>query len=422
MKIAHATNYLPYYHAIVGGGEQAVYRLVKLQAKKGNKISVLATAPIKKPKEDFKFFSVNVSEDYFDKSGSFVRALKLSFFPFDLVSFISSYKILKKIKPDILHLHNFNILSFSVLQAAKILDIPTVLSIYDYWYFCPISMLFDNDYNVCEKYHGLNCVDCIKQKSNMPRTLLKLFLLLRKPVFNYFLNKIDAFVALSESSETILTNYGIKKEKVHKIPLLFSSKDFKLWKPEKLKKNLILYAGWVVRHKGLHILVKAMPEILKEFPDAKLIAIGDNTIDKKYTNMILKEIKKHKLEKNVSLLGRLSDEDFNKFLGEGNIIVIPEQWENMSPVFLPQSMINGKPIVASNIGGIPEFLENNRNGLICKPNDPHDFAEKMIWMLKNKDSANKMGENAKKDISKVFNEDEISKNLTSLYNSLIKKN
>jgi glycosyltransferase involved in cell wall biosynthesis len=419
MKIVHATNYLPFYHAIFGGGEQAVYRLAKLQVKKGYDVYVLSTKPVKKPKEDFKFFSVNIMEDYFSKIKSFVSAFKLVFFPVDLISFFSSYKILKKIRSDILHLHNFNILSFSILQAAKILKIPVVLSIYDYWYFCPLAMLFDKDWNVCKKYHGVHCSACLKTRSNIPEFLIKPFLFFRKVLFDHFLNKIDAFITLSNSSSRILKYYGINEEKIYTIPLSFSFKDIGFKISKKTEKNLILYVGWLVPHKGLHILIEAMPDILKKIPNAKLLVHGDDAVNKKYTSSIKEKIKMLGLEKNVLLLGKRSYDEVKADHSRASIIVIPEQWENMSPLFLIESMLSEKAIVASRIGGIPEFIKERETGLLADPKNPKDFAKKIIWILGNQKYAKKMGKAARKFALKVFDEDKTFNEIIELYKKLL---
>lgn len=93
----------------------------------------------------------------------------------------------------------------------------------------------------------------------------------------------------------------------------------------------------------------------------------------------------------------------------------------MSPVFLVDSMANNKVIVASRIGGMPEFIKNGKNGFLCEPNNPDDFAEKIVFLLKNKNTAKVFGERAQKNISKMINEDDIFKKLDKLYKSFVKK-
>ena len=418
MRICHATNWLPGYHKIWGGAEQASYRTIKLLIKNGYDVDVISTKPVKEPKEDFDFFSLRLQEDVFKKFGNKIEWFKEGVFPFDFLSFLQSYRILKKLKPDVLHLHNIKTLSLSIISVAKLLKIPVVLTIYDYWYFCLISTLFDKNEKVCKLFHGSYCADCV-EKLGLPRNISKFLLKSRKKIFDYFLNKVDKFIVLSKSSARILENYGIKKERISLIPLVFSPKKFKMRKVK--PSNLILYAGWFVRHKGLHVLIKAMPKILKEVPDAKLITVGDMKADPRYTKFVLDLIKKNNLEDKISVFGKVPDNEFEKIYEKSFVIAILEQWENMSPVFLVDSMANKKAIVASRIGGMPEFIKNGKNGFLCEPNNPNDFAEKIIFLLKNKNVAKIFGGRAQKDISKMINEDGIFKKFDKLYKSLVKK-
>ena len=131
-----------------------------------------------------------------------------------------------------------------------------------------------------------------------------------------------------------------------------------------------------------------------------------------------KVIKKNKLEGNVKLLGRMSHQEVLDFMQKVEVIAIPEQWEIAWPIALTEAMAVAKPTVASNIGGIPDFIDMGENGFLAEPTDIYDFADKIIWLLKNKRKAKKMGVKARKDILKITNENALVDKLMSLYESL----
>jgi glycosyltransferase involved in cell wall biosynthesis len=80
------------------------------------------------------------------------------------------------------------------------------------------------------------------------------------------------------------------------------------------------------------------------------------------------------------------------------VVVIPEQYENMSPLLMIEAMSMSKPVVISRAGGIPEFIEDGVSGWLANPLDPGDFADKIIRVFRDPDHAKAMGENARQRI------------------------
>jgi len=107
----------------------------------------------------------------------------------------------------------------------------------------------------------------------------------RKCIFKPFLSLIDEFIVLSQSSRKILIKRGISTKKISlrrlKYKILGSIEN-------KEEPNTLLYIGWLVPNKGLHVLVKALSKIKDK--DFKLWVIGDNEVDPTYTEYIKKLI------------------------------------------------------------------------------------------------------------------------------------
>ncbi|MBI3755103.1 MAG: glycosyltransferase family 4 protein [Deltaproteobacteria bacterium] len=184
-----------------------------------------------------------------------------------------------------------------------------------------------------------------------------------------------------------------------------------------MEDNSILFAGWIDEKKGLHILIDAMPEIFKKVPSAKLYVL-ELTSYKEYKNKILKKVDEYGLKDRFFMLGRLSSDEFKEYLKKANVVVVPEQWENMSPVIIAEAMAKAKPIVASRIGGIPEFIEHGKSGLLASHNNPKDFAEKIIQILQDKNKAIEMGKMARQRALEIFNEEKIKNQLLDLYQNV----
>lgn len=412
MKVVAVTDSLPNYHKTWGGAEQACLRMIEASLHEGIDVSVLTTRPdINACTGNLRFFNIPTLESYIKINA--IRSLKQLGIPFDPVSFIAIHRILKRLMPDVVHVHRVNILSLSAVKSARLLNIPVVVSIYDYYYLCPRETLIDSEGRKCTKYHSMECTECMRLKG--PKFLKKAFLSMRRKSFDYLLKGVYYHV-LSQSSFDILDSYGVSKNMIHKILQMFPIKNIE--SHSTTKRGLILYIGWIQERKGFHILLKAMPEILKSCTSAHIIAIGAINKDA-YFDRIESLIKDNGLSERVSILGKKDYSEVSAYMKEANVVVIPEQWENMSPVVLVEAMNYGKAVVASNIGGIPEFVVDGENGFLADPSSPKDFAEKIIKIIDNEDTAQMFGEKARRHIQQLMDEKRIMMEYKTMYKDMV---
>ena len=156
--------------------------------------------------------------------------------------------------------------------------------------------------------------------------------------------------------------------------------------------KILLFLGTLSPHKGPDVLLKAMPKILKNIPDAKLVFVGSGEIRKKLERIC----KKISVEKYVEFVGFVGD-TFKKALyyKSADVFVLPSFLEIFGIVNL-EAMACGIPIVASKVGGIPEIVKDGENGLLVPPRDSEALADAIIYLLENEDIREKMGKNGRK--------------------------
>jgi glycosyltransferase involved in cell wall biosynthesis len=342
------------------------------------------------------------------------------------VSGVSSYRILKEIRPDLLHLHRFNALSLSLIRSAVKLDIPVVFSMYDYWYVCPTSALVNGNNDMCRHFQGAGCADCYHYKNPLVEGvrniasglgLLPGAFRMRKMVFDRYLKKIDALVVLSDSWGEMIRRYGANGQTISAIPLpLFEG----IGKPDggHVEAGSMLFVGWVYPHKGLHVLIEAMPQIIRAVPEARLYVVESGVLDS-YKDGIMKSIAENGITEHVVFLGKRSNEEVQALLNKARVVVVPEQWAIAWPIFLTEAMACGKLIVASRIGDIPQFIKDGETGLLAEPDQPSDFAGQVIRMFQDGDTA-AMGEKARQKILRLCNEDRILERLMDVYTLVLR--
>lgn len=417
MKICFASDYLIGYHKQGAGAEQACYRVAKLLIRNGDDVVFLCTKPDSMPQEQLKVYGVKTMGQVF--FGKLIKKALRRFFPFDIAAGINSLKLLKDIKPDVLHLQNFNELSFSLVWAAKRLNIPVIFSVYDFSCVCPAGTLVNSGGESCGDFQGKYCSDCFSRRNKIINFLrifgiLKLGFILRKRITDYFFRKIDYFIALSETWKDLLIKYGVKKSKIVVIPLPLSQKTNFSGIPA--IGNSILFVGWIYPHKGLHILIEALPQILKEVPDATLKVV-ESGVDENYKNKIIKRAEEIGVKEKINFLGKLPNDKVQKLIQNAKVVAVPEQWGIAWPIFLTEAMVQARAIVASRIGNIPDFIADGENGFLAEPRNPADFAEKIILLLR-EEKAKEFGRKAREKIIQICDEDKISEKLKNLYKFL----
>jgi len=419
MKLCQVTDLLPGYHRLTAGAEQASYILIGMLCERDQDVSVLSTRPLKQPREKFRFYSVPTLEDYLGKKlGKLFKAFKWAFLEFDPVAYFHSKRLFKKIKPDVVHFHAFSILSYSLALAARRLNIPTLFSVYDYGFFCPLNYLIDHEGEICDRFHGVNCVKCLPDDFPLGRRILYLLgTLFRRRFFNFYLSKIDLFIVLSKASAQTLRDYGIDKRRTRVVPYHLSQQKYIFREREGSHDNSVLYVGHIEFRKGLHVLLRAMPLVIRQVPDAKLYVVGEFT-EEGYKKRIMRLIDSLSLEKNVLFLGRKPHEEVLSLMSRVGVVAIPEQWNSLTPVVLPEAMSLAKPIVASRLGGFPEYLKDGENGFLVNPRRPAEFAERIIFLLRNGEIALSMGRNARESLVHSINSHQSCEEMLHLYRSL----
>jgi glycosyltransferase involved in cell wall biosynthesis len=419
MKIAFITNYLPGMHAHAGGAEKAIVDTAALAAQAGNEVLFCTLPPDRSDRQSFAY-PVEVlrsGESLLPFLRRYMEILKWYLWQYDPFSYWAARKAFKRLRPDIVHCGNFQFLTFSVLLAARHAHIPVVLSVYDYWYFCPLTTLFHAEGRICRSYHGTGCLQCLPK---ILRPVQWFFLAVRKWYFDRLLRRIHRFIVLSESSCSIVTAYGISADRIAVVPLpaLETSpgkQDTPL--PEQRKAGrTILFIGWLQKRKGLHVLLAALPIIEQRLPGVRVQAVVQQVKwEDDYARSIQKECAQLGRETVTLLTGHRERPEIQRLIAEADVIVIPEQWENMSPLLVIEAMLAGKAMVASRIGGIPEFIRNGVDGLLADPGNSADFAEQIVAVLQDPPAAARYGSSAAARVRELLNPEHLAQRLSKEY-------
>jgi len=143
-------------------------------------------------------------------------------------------------------------------------------------------------------------------------------------------------------------------------------------------KTYVLFVGRDIFRKGFSTLVKAMPSIISQVPDAELVVIGDEYL---HTSIAAKFMSRNLP---VTFLPEMGREELNGWYKKASVLVLPSFQEAFG-ITLIEAMASNLPVVAADTGGIPEAVEDGISGLLHEPGNHEDLAEKTVSILLNEE-------------------------------------
>ena len=199
------------------------------------------------------------------------------------------------------------------------------------------------------------------------------------------------------------------------------------WKQENCIPHSIFLSQGDYPLKGFHYVLRAMPRILEEYPDAVLYVAGANLLASdtwkdrvkrcSYGRYLYKLIRKYHLRDHVVMLGKLNADQMKEQYLSSNVFVCPSSLEN-SPNSLGEAMLLGVPCVASNVGGIPSMMVGGQDGILFPAGNVEALAEDIIEIFAQEEITKAYSRNAKKHAHENHDSDNNYSALMMMYYSM----
>ncbi len=226
--------------------------------------------------------------------------------------------------------------------------------------------------------------------------------------------KVDKLIAISREIYSDLINSSVHKERIAYIP---NSVDTEYYSPSTSKRRNsptnILFVGRLAEEKGVNILLHAMNQVVRKgFTELSLVIAGDGPLREDLQRMV----NDLAITKYVRFIGSTSD--VIQYYHNSHILVIPSYWEGLSLVLL-EGMACGLAIVASNLGGNREGIEDGINGLLFTPGKQDELASKILYFLEHPEIAKQMGRMCREKAIALFSLRENIHKYVELYKLLL---
>jgi len=306
----------------------------------------------------------------------------------DFFSFFEILSLLFQIKPDIVHINSS--------KAGGIVGLAG-------WIY---KMLSGKQIRLIFTAHGWAF------NEDRPKSQIKLIIFLSKLTAVFY----DKIICVSEyDQKTALRNKIAPDNKLTIIHNGIDIEKISFLSQKKAQKKLIgkispFVIGTIAeytKNKGLIYLLKAIKNIKDQEIDVILIGSGENPEKEKMG----KFIKKHNL-KNINLIEFI--DNAASYLKVFDIFILPSLKEGL-PYTILEAMAAEIPIIATDVGGIPEMIENNVNGILIKPKNHKLIKEKILYLMNNPEISKDLSQKARSKIVKIFTLEKIVQKTKKIY-------
>ena len=283
-------------------------------------------------------------------------------------------RILKREKPDVVHVNYTRGFSFSVMRVVKDLHLPLVYTCHDYRLLCPLGSLLHRSGKICKN----------------PKVPCKIYRYINARIAD---SRPDIVIAPSQFLLDIhTTQKSFKESKKTLLPYGIELGNFNNVKRDiHIKKLNILYVGSLVKLKGVQILIEALKKISHK--NLKLSIIGDGNYASK-----LKEFAKG--DDRIIFYGKLSNEEVQSFYKIADIVVVPSICYEVLGIVILEAFRAGTPVIGSNIGGIPEVIRDKYNGFLFEAGHVEQLKKILENVIENSEQLEELQKNALKSIKR----------------------
>lgn len=303
---------------------------------------------------------------------------------------------LSELAPHLLHLISGYLMSGSTLRAAMDLQIPTVLTLTDFWFLCPrITLLRSNGRLCVPPFDAVTCARCLgeeKRRYRIPGRIVPALMDVlwrgqqnrvaqiqaRRTFLAETLDRVDAIISPSRFLRNLYIEAGLGGERI-----VFSrqGRDFPNLTPDLLEKTSaarlrVGYIGQIAPHKGAHTLFEAVQRLPGAALDVKVY--GDATRFPDYVRRLRRMTCR---DSRLSLAGVYERTQVSRVLQGLDVVVVPSVWYENSPNVILEAFAHRTPVIASDLGGMAELVRHGENGLLFPPGDADCLAQQLRRLI-----------------------------------------
>ncbi len=311
-------------------------------------------------------------------------------------------------RPDVCHVHNiYTQISPSILDTLRDQKIPMVMTVHDHHLISPQYNIWAPGQGIDLRKAGLlKCAFSKFHKGSFAASFAQTLTYKFHRFLKIYEHNIDLFLCPSEYIKNQLVLGGFKEEKlrVNKYGI-----DVNQIEPNYTHQNYALFVGRLSEEKGIETIVNAarlLPDI-----QFKIVGRGD---DMERLHRLGDKIP------NLEFLGFRVGDELKELYRNATVVLLPSRVNEVFPLILLEAMAAGKPVIASNVGGVPEIVEDRINGMLVHPSDVNAWTEAIMRVFYDNDLQQTLSRNARHTVEKNFKIEDHYKRTMGFFEEVIK--
>ncbi|MBN1179956.1 MAG: glycosyltransferase family 4 protein [Anaerolineae bacterium] len=397
-----------------GGVERCFFGLSDLLVQHGHQVIPFCMAhPRNRPSECARYFVSQIDfPSLLERKTGLAAKLKVA----ERVVYFREAKekfeqLVRDTQPDVVHVQEIDHeISPSILPVAKRFGLPVVQTLHDYKRICP-NTNFVSHGEVCERcrrFYYLPVVWRRCKRGSLPASLLACFEMYAEKLSRIYERNVDAFITPSRFLQRKLAQHGFTAPTIHLPNFIDVDRFTPVYEPS----DYFLFFGRLVRLKGVETLFEAMRHV---DASAKLVVVGEGELE----GTLRAYAHRHGIS-NVTFRGYLDTEALIPLIQHAAFTVFPSECYENYPMALLESLACGTPVIGSNMGGIPEIVEDEHNGLLFSPGNAPQLAERIQFLLNHRSRAVEMGRNGRCQVEAINHPQRHYEQMVGIYRQVMR--
>ena len=246
----------------------------------------------------------------------------------------------------------------------------------------------------------------------------------------YLMKRVRKNVILNDPLKSKLVLKGVKDENLKVIPNGVDVREFCKFREDEIKKiknkygvegkNIVMFAGTITPRKGVEYLLKAADLIVKSgYKDILFLFTGMLSLDSGFVERMRELIRICNLERYVKFTDIVPYDDLKVLYSACDVFVLPSFGEG-DPIALKEALASEKPLIGTNVGGIPAQIKDGWNGFLIEPANEKQLAEKIKYLVDNEEERIRMGKNSRKLAEEEFDWRTIAERYLGVYKEVVR--
>ncbi|MBS6396159.1 MAG: glycosyltransferase family 4 protein [Clostridiales bacterium] len=365
-------------------------------------------------KHDNRVIRYTVSNDEFDNVNIIGKVISTFGMLWSFKNYNAVQKLIKKERPDIVHIHTFfPLLSPSILYAAKRCGVPVVVTLHDTRFVCPCATSLRGT-QICNQcgdghYFRMCKYGCFKESRLQSFLVAGIFKYHR--IRKSFYKQIDKYICLNENQINLLTEIGFDNRKIVKKYNFVPDVEVNLSSDnkERIPERYVVFYGRIGEEKGIRMLMKIWDDMRTNL--IPLVVMGGGPLEDEFKFWA-------EQKSNVFFLGYTQHDKCLNIVKGSEFVVFPSIWyEGCSMVEIEAESL-GKPLIATDLGFSAETIENGVNGYKVPLGDINGFVDAITELWKEPRKCVELGKNARLDYEANYLPEDNYQQLMSIYKTL----